>query len=224
MSTIEKQLPTLPTETWIEVLTKHGLSYHDLKRVAGVSLGFNYSFQAPALDALLFRGEPQATLPAGTKVVLHPLLLGGFSFIEKSIEKFEIWDTVTYKKIWKIRDLACVDDFATNPPVSVIKFADLGREGYSFSRKRLEGVRVIDVLKWIAERWNERPSYEVVENVKMNYFEQMGYDSELAELQIESYYDLLKEYGGDHQFWEGWKPVTVNKDGLAVLRPEWYGS
>lgn len=37
MTSSSNSLPRLPTETWIEILTEHGLSYHDLKRVSGVS-------------------------------------------------------------------------------------------------------------------------------------------------------------------------------------------
>lgn len=37
MTSSSNSLPRLATETWIEILTEHGLSYHDLKRVSGVS-------------------------------------------------------------------------------------------------------------------------------------------------------------------------------------------
>lgn len=182
----------------------------------------------------LFRGPaPVATLPEGTQVTLHPVLIAGSSFIENSLEAFEVRDT-TYEKSWKIHDLACAQDFATSPPVTTLGLKDFGRYGFSCPTSSKQGVRVRDVLNRIAERWNERPRPDCIANLQMNLFQQLDDASEDAEaseerfrgivnIKADTYFDLLRDYS-DHQFWEGWEGVYVGAKGVAVACPGGFGS
>ncbi|KAL8280917.1 hypothetical protein RQP46_006596 [Phenoliferia psychrophenolica] len=217
MSSIEKQFPMLPTETWIEILTEHGLSYHDLKRVAGVSHAFKTMIESSPLDALLFRGEPQATLPDGTTILLHPVLLNGSSFLKNSVGDFKLISS-TLTKTWKIRDLACANDFATSPPVSILFVRD-GEEEHEYydeggyESTRSTGVRVIDVLERIAERWNGPPEPQLVGEINRNhyrrYLESADATSAWEEITVDTDLDLFLDHGPDERYWNGWKPVEL---------------
>ncbi|KAL8292688.1 hypothetical protein RQP46_001300 [Phenoliferia psychrophenolica] len=234
MSNNVRPFPTLPVETWIDILANHGLGYLDLKRVGCVSHMFKEIIESSPLDTPLFRDQPQATvlLAAGTDVLLHPVLAAGRSFIGTSIEDFEIRGARTYNKIWKIRDLACVEEFATSPPVCAIGLRDFGRPGFIRTTKRSEGVRIIDLLKMIAKRWNETPHRSLVQDLKtelLNEFDGKGWeyavdhkgeDQAIMDLVIENYHELLMGYGGSRRYWNGWEPVSVNQGGVVILQPQ----
>ncbi|KAL8286143.1 hypothetical protein RQP46_004631 [Phenoliferia psychrophenolica] len=204
-------LPRLPTETWIQILTEHGLSYPDLKRIARVSKGMHIFIQSTALNALLFRGGvPQATLPAGTKATLHPALKHGDDFINTSSRSFTIYHpALSNPRAWTICDLACSEEYATSPPVTELRLFGIGRSSTYITIKRAEGVRVLDMLNRIARRWCQRPSD----------------DAYLCGCDIESYYDLYYHDGsGSEEFestWRGWKSVQVSKEGVLVVRRRW---
>ncbi|KAL8280919.1 hypothetical protein RQP46_006598 [Phenoliferia psychrophenolica] len=226
MDTIEKWLPTLPTETWIEILTEHGLSYHDLKRVAGVSRAFKTIIESRPLDALLFRGEPQATLPVGTEVLLHPVLLDGWDFIPKRRRDFEI-SNKSYDKFWRICDLACADDFATSPPVSSIDLQNFGRKGHYIKMKKSTGFRVVDVLDCIQNCRNKPLNGDEQSQIEREFYSMWGRDEddprplEAQEInEMESYYEFSKDLGENDCDWGGWEPVVVNEGGVVVLKPK----
>ncbi|KAL8292661.1 hypothetical protein RQP46_001273 [Phenoliferia psychrophenolica] len=235
MTTSEKKLPTLPTETWIEILTEHGLSYHDLKRVAGVSRAFKAMIESPPLDALLFRGEPQATLPAGTKVVMHPLL-DECDCIKNDIGNFELFQSIDCTgpnawMTWKIHDLASAEDFATSPPLSIIELHSVGRQGYCFSVQRAGGIRIIDVLERIAAHWNEPMDPVILASLQQHLVndpdlaeEEDFYGEDFSDVLKHTHLTYLNEYGVDANFWEGWKPIVINKDGIVVFEPREYAS
>ncbi|KAL8280921.1 hypothetical protein RQP46_006600 [Phenoliferia psychrophenolica] len=229
MRSTEKEFPTLPTETWIEILTEHGLSYHDLKRVAGVSRAFKAIIESSPLDALLFRGTPHSVLQDGTEVLLHPAL-DAWNLIETSYKKFEIRDA-TLTKTWKIHDLACVDDFATSPPVCGVELFNFGEryhDGHddlsSCHQIRQKGVRVVDVLKRIARRWNEAPDPEEVHEMNEisydDYTETLDLEYEWEPYVVDTCYDLLRDHGPAECYWDGWEPVDINQNGVVVLQPK----
>ncbi|KAL8284294.1 hypothetical protein RQP46_005043 [Phenoliferia psychrophenolica] len=203
MLTDGTHLPRLPTETWIQILTEHGLSYPDLKRIARVSKGMHVFIQSTAFDALLFRGGVPLgdTLPAGTNATLHPALVHGSDFVQIDTPSFLIPHPHTADaRTWSISELACRYEHATSPSVTELRISNLMLERRAFYLTNPGGVTVIDVLKSIAQRWRSPPH----DDGPTGSYDRLGTNFERAM--------------HDGTYWTGWRKLFVNKEGTLTLR------
>ncbi|KAM0747635.1 hypothetical protein T439DRAFT_336551 [Meredithblackwellia eburnea MCA 4105] len=119
----------------------------------------------------------------------------------------------TGKEEWKIAELNCAREFATFPAVKKVAFLPydppLGFRGIGPGGllERDEGVRVIDVLREVAQLWSQKVDYIHVDEItrRLTYF-------------IDTTYVNAMSYS-EHCFWGGWGVQFLDPQGVFVLGP-----